>query len=269
VAVRPVDRDELIDAIGGFMRRVGVEEAILYGSRARGDNLRTSDVDLILISPRFEGLRPHRRLADLQEQWDPAMPFLEVLAYTPEEFERARHGLGIERIADEEGLRLRLSDAGEAIAVSTAGPGAPGGKPMLERSRCWLIETDTRRQMAQLAAEAGLHSQVILNARQAVELALKAAVVSLSEEQPPRTHSLRELLAQLEVEVPEEVQAAVRALDPFYAVTRYPTDLVPSPTSYYDEKDAGEALESMNVMLAWVKGTLLPEADESGSQPAG
>ena len=94
------------------MCRVNVDEAILYGSRARDDHLLTSDVDLIVISRRFAGTRPHRRLADLHDQWDPALPFLEALAYTPEEFERARQGLGIERIADKTGIRITIDDDG-------------------------------------------------------------------------------------------------------------------------------------------------------------
>jgi hypothetical protein len=62
----------------------------------------------MVISPRFEGTRPHRRLSALHEKWDPSLPFLEVLAYTPEEFEEARQHLGIERIADEEGIRITV-----------------------------------------------------------------------------------------------------------------------------------------------------------------
>jgi uncharacterized protein len=106
MAVAVVGREELIEEIKRFLRRAGVKEAILYGSRARGDALRTSDVDLMLISHRFEGTRPHRRLPALHEKWDPSLPFLEVLAYTPQEFERARKQLGIERIAHEEGIRI-------------------------------------------------------------------------------------------------------------------------------------------------------------------
>lgn len=114
MAVQVVGREELIEEIKRFLGRVGVEEAILYGSRARGDALRTSDVDLMLISPRFEGTRPHRRLRTLHEMWDPSLPFLEALAYTPEEFEEARRHLGIERIADREGIRITIDPGDEA-----------------------------------------------------------------------------------------------------------------------------------------------------------
>lgn len=110
MAVGGIGRGDLINEIRRFLSRVGVSEAILYGSRARGDSLRDSDVDLMLISPRFEGTRPHRRLPALHEAWDPSLPFLEVLAYTPEEFEQARKCLGIERIAHREGIRITIDD---------------------------------------------------------------------------------------------------------------------------------------------------------------
>jgi predicted nucleotidyltransferase len=100
----------LIEEIEHFLKRTGVPAAILYGSRARDDAIRTSDVDLILISSRFEGTPPHRRLRELHAEWDPALPFLEALAYTPDEFEQARKQLGIERIAHEEGIRIRADD---------------------------------------------------------------------------------------------------------------------------------------------------------------
>ena len=107
---RTVEGDELIDEIRSYMRRVRVGEAILYGSRARGDYLHTSDVDLMLISPRFEGVRFVDRLAPLHGEWRLWWIYPELLAYTPEEFERAREGLGIEREAARTGIRITLEE---------------------------------------------------------------------------------------------------------------------------------------------------------------
>ena len=116
MAVRGLRRDESIEEIKRFMHRAPVEEAILCGSRARGDHLRTSDVDLTLISPRFEGTRPYRRLAELHQQWDASLPFLEVLAYTPEEFAQAKECLGIDQIAAVEGNRIILDQTTDGDA---------------------------------------------------------------------------------------------------------------------------------------------------------
>jgi len=92
------------------MRRVGVDEALLFGSRARDDWLHTSDVDLILISPRFRGVRFVDRLAPLYGEWPLWWIYPELLAYTPEEFEEARKGLGIERVAYQTGIRITLPE---------------------------------------------------------------------------------------------------------------------------------------------------------------
>ncbi len=106
---RTYTREEMIEEIKKFMRRVGVEEAILYGSRVRGDNLKTSDVDMILISPKFEGVRLIERLPPLHRAWHIPELFPEVLAYTPEEFEEAQDYLGIQREAARTGIRVTLS----------------------------------------------------------------------------------------------------------------------------------------------------------------
>jgi len=268
VGGRPLARERLIEEIKAFMRRADVEQAILYGSYARGEALNTSDVDLLVISPRFAGTRPHRRLAELHEQWDPDLPFLEVLAYTPEEFERARRGFGVERVADREGAHLRLLEGGARIAIRQADGASRGVKPMMDKTRDWLTEMRTARQMAQLAMDAGLYSQAILNARQAVELALKAAVLELGRAEPPWTHSLGALVAGICEEVPEEIDSAAKELDPYYITTRYPTEVVPSPTHYYNERDAAQVLRTMALVLDWVR-TLLPEDEESAAEESG
>jgi len=111
---RPLARERLIEEVRAFLRRAGVEEAILYGSYARGDAHPYSDADLILISPRFVGIRFLDRLTPLYRAWGLLRPYIEALAYTPEEFELARQGLGIERIADRTGIRITIEDDGAA-----------------------------------------------------------------------------------------------------------------------------------------------------------
>ena len=106
----PLTRERLIDEIRAFMRRAGVRAVWLYGSWARGDQREWSDVDLILISPRFRGTRFIDRLPSLYHHWDILSPYAELLAYTPEEFEEARKGLGIERVASETGIRITLAE---------------------------------------------------------------------------------------------------------------------------------------------------------------
>jgi predicted nucleotidyltransferase len=86
-----------------------VAEAYLFGSYARGDWLKSSDVDLVVVSPDFAGIRWLDRLdlvARLQvrlglEKW------VEVLPYTPEEFEEARRRSAALRDAERYWIRVR------------------------------------------------------------------------------------------------------------------------------------------------------------------
>jgi len=55
MAWKKVALDELIEEVRAFMRRVGVREAVLFGSRARNEHVEDSDVDLTLVSEQFRG----------------------------------------------------------------------------------------------------------------------------------------------------------------------------------------------------------------------
>jgi len=273
VELRTIHQDELIEEILAFLRRVGVEEAILYGSRARGEELKSSDVDLIVISPRFEGTRFVDRIGPLLGEWPCGLPPLEVLAYTPEEFERVRHGFGIERTADREGVRVELRDDANGIVLTKPENVPTGGKRMLDKTRDWLRESETQKRAAEAMAEAGIHSQAVFHARQAVELALKAATLQLDREEPPRTHSLVRLAAQICADLPAEIREALQKLDPYYIMTRYPTDLVPNPTTYFSDRDAASVMATMSVVLEWIGERLLDsdasaDGDASGSESA-
>lgn len=78
---------------------------IVFGSRARGDALSTSDLDLILVSPRFASVPFLDRPVQVLESLD-YPGGLELLCYTPEEFERKREEMGIVRVAVTEGIEL-------------------------------------------------------------------------------------------------------------------------------------------------------------------
>ena len=80
-------------------------KVIAFGSRVRGDALSTSDLDLILVSPRFASVPFLKRPVQVLEGLDfPAG--LELLCYTPQEFEQKRDELGIVRVAVEQGVIL-------------------------------------------------------------------------------------------------------------------------------------------------------------------
>ncbi len=78
---------------------------IIFGSRVRGDHLRYSDFDVIIVSEDFERKKFVERPAGLYEFWPYDEP-LELLCYTPEEFERKVKQIGTIQIAVKEGLEV-------------------------------------------------------------------------------------------------------------------------------------------------------------------
>jgi hypothetical protein len=101
-------------ALGKFLRRVderfALERAVLFGSRARGDELKESDYDLLLVSEGFRALPFAERIAAVLDLWD--LPEgLEPLCYTPEEFERKLGEIGIVAQALREGRPLKVLSA--------------------------------------------------------------------------------------------------------------------------------------------------------------
>lgn len=82
------DRTELQQKIEKTLKgleQYGAEKAILFGSSARGDVDRWSDIDLIVIKQTDK--RFLDRLAEVIDAIQPDFA-LDVLVYTPEEFER-------------------------------------------------------------------------------------------------------------------------------------------------------------------------------------
>jgi hypothetical protein len=81
------------------------ELVLVFGSRARGEALEDSDLDLLVVSEAFRGVPFLTRSSLLLD--DLNLPFaVDLLCYTPEEFARKQKEHGIVESALEEGLRL-------------------------------------------------------------------------------------------------------------------------------------------------------------------
>jgi uncharacterized protein len=88
------DSDDLHDLAGRLrpiFEKYHIAQAILFGSLARGEGTRRSDVDLILVQPthkrfveRYEGILSEITRAVSHRDVD-------LLIYTPEEFQQMRH----------------------------------------------------------------------------------------------------------------------------------------------------------------------------------
>jgi uncharacterized protein len=83
-----------------------ITEAILFGSRVRGEELVDSDYDVVLVSPDFEGIFFSQRSARMYDYWNHWPLDIEPLCYTPEEFERKRSQIGIVGEAVKEGVAI-------------------------------------------------------------------------------------------------------------------------------------------------------------------
>lgn len=93
------------DQLPRLRERFAPLRVIVFGSRARGEALSTSDLDLILVSPRFASVPFLERPVKVLESLD-YPGGLELLCYTPEEFEAKREEMGIVRAAEQEGVEL-------------------------------------------------------------------------------------------------------------------------------------------------------------------
>ena len=81
------------------------EEIILFGSRARGDHLKDSDIDILVVSKEFKNLNWRERIQGVFGAWDKKQ-MLEPICLTPEELEKRKKQLGIVQQALKEGIRI-------------------------------------------------------------------------------------------------------------------------------------------------------------------
>jgi predicted nucleotidyltransferase len=87
-------------------RAYKIHDVIFFGSRARGDYLEHSDVDLIVVSDDFDGVFFPDRSTAMYKFWEVDLP-LEVLCYTVKEFEKKKRMIGLVQDAVSEGISLR------------------------------------------------------------------------------------------------------------------------------------------------------------------
>jgi len=86
--VEPTVMNVIKKFLDELSRYISIDQVYLYGSYARGDYLKTSDIDLIIISKDFEDMKYTERL-DLMEKivWRLGLkPHIQAIPYTPKEF---------------------------------------------------------------------------------------------------------------------------------------------------------------------------------------
>ncbi len=82
-----------------------VERVILFGSRVTGKIGKDIDIDLIIVSKKFNGMDFFQRGAKMYKYWTLDYP-VHCLSYTPEEFNKLKKRISIVKEAIETGIEV-------------------------------------------------------------------------------------------------------------------------------------------------------------------
>jgi len=106
-ARRGPKRPRISPAVRRFINRLKdelqPELVILFGSRARGENIETSDYDMLIVSKAFSDIPWVERAVLILPLWDIPLD-LEPICLTPAEFKRRSNDLTIVGMAIREGI---------------------------------------------------------------------------------------------------------------------------------------------------------------------
>src|SRR3989344_3944281 len=72
--------------IGRLSKEFNIKKVILFGSQARGDVSKNSDIDLIIVSDDFKTMKSFERSSAMYKYWDALIP-KDFICYTQKEFE--------------------------------------------------------------------------------------------------------------------------------------------------------------------------------------
>ena len=87
-------------------KRIHINKIIFFGSRARGEPHKDSDIDLLIISKDFENKKFRYRAIGFYNDWNLEYA-VDFLCYTPEEFNKLKNQVTIVRRAVEEGIEIK------------------------------------------------------------------------------------------------------------------------------------------------------------------
>jgi len=95
--------NELKKFLKNLRKDFSVKEIILFGSRARGNEKKDSDIDIIIVSNNFRNMTFFERGAAMYNYWNLKMP-VDFLCYTEEEFNSLKRKISIVKEALKEGI---------------------------------------------------------------------------------------------------------------------------------------------------------------------
>ena len=102
---RKTIKNKLKDFKNSVNRDFPISSIYFFGSRAKGKPHRYSDIDLIIVSPKFRKLDFFKRGAKMYDYWNLDYP-VDFLCYTPEEFNKLKKQVTIVREAIREGIKV-------------------------------------------------------------------------------------------------------------------------------------------------------------------
>lgn len=239
-----IDADDKVarfrrDVLPALAAKFRPSKVLVFGSRARGDAVQDSDLDVLIVSPAFAGVRWLDRQPRVYEDCDVRLN-VELLCYTPEEYAAKVQELGIVRTATLEGVDL-LDGAPGRVAEAGRAPG-----PL----RAWRVQAERDLENARKNIEIGAYDVAAFLAHQAVEKRLKAAWIARREEAAPRTHSLTELGDGLNV--PVALRRHLVDLNADYVTARYPDAVTGVPYEVYDRPTAERKVRAAEAVFAWL-----------------
>jgi HEPN domain-containing protein len=237
---------ELLDPVVEYFRP---QRVILFGSKARGEATRDSDIDLLVIvdndtppekfrwRARYEARRSYPHAAD-------------IFPMRAETFERNRAIVGtLAAEADTDGIVVY---------------GSPKGSPSMKRAdpqarweavERWLAvaEDDRRVAVACMAMDPPSCASAAFHCQQAVEKLLKGFLV-LAGKRSRKTHSLARLGAAAQGSFPDiaELMATAETWSDWLAAYRYPSEQGPEPAEP-SEDELRRALATIETLAAQLR----------------
>ncbi len=122
---------------------------------------------------------------------------------------------------------------------------------MDDLSQQWAERAQYDLDTADAMFKAGRYLYVLFCCQQAVEKALKSAIVQRTSKVPPRIHQLARLAQLARVAVDEKRMDFVRELSNYYTPTRYPEEIT-DLASHVTEEEPRRVLTQSREFVQWL-----------------